>query len=85
VPVSGCEVGAKAGSFTIMCGGDPAVFEKMRPPLEKMGKNITLVGGDGDSQATHVREPDHRGAERRRRRRVVAAVGPCLAAEVARS
>jgi len=53
-PVSGGEVGAKAGSLTIMCGGDPAVFEKVRPLLETMGKNITLVGGNGDGQTTKV-------------------------------
>ena len=54
VPVSGGEVGAKAASLTIMCGGDEAVFEKVRPLLEKMGKNITLVGGNGDGQTTKV-------------------------------
>jgi 2-hydroxy-3-oxopropionate reductase len=53
-PVSGGEVGAKAASLTIMCGGDPAVFEAVRPLLEKMGKNITLVGGNGDGQTTKV-------------------------------
>jgi len=53
-PVSGGEVGAKAASLTIMCGGDPAVFEKVRPLFEKMGKNITLVGGVGDGQTTKV-------------------------------
>jgi len=53
-PVSGGEVGAKAASLTIMCGGDPAVFEQVLPLLEKMGKNITLVGGNGDGQTTKV-------------------------------
>ncbi len=53
-PVSGGEVGAKAASLTIMCGGAPDVFEKVRPLLEKMGKNITLVGGNGDGQTTKV-------------------------------
>jgi 2-hydroxy-3-oxopropionate reductase len=53
-PVSGGEVGAKAASLTIMCGGDPAVFERVRPLLEAMGKNITLVGGNGDGQTTKV-------------------------------
>ena len=53
-PVSGGEVGAKAASLTIMCGGDQAVFERLRPLLEKMGKNITLVGGNGDGQTTKV-------------------------------
>ena len=53
-PVSGGEVGAKAASLTIMCGGDAAVFEKVRPLLERMGKNVTLVGGNGDGQTTKV-------------------------------
>ncbi len=53
-PVSGGEVGAKAGSLTIMCGGDEAVFERVRPLLELMGKNITLAGGNGDGQTTKV-------------------------------
>ncbi|HEY1229997.1 MAG TPA: 2-hydroxy-3-oxopropionate reductase [Ramlibacter sp.] len=53
-PVSGGEVGAKAASLTIMCGAEPAVFEKVRPLLEKMGKNITLVGGVGAGQVTKV-------------------------------
>ena len=53
-PVSGGEVGAKAASLTIMCGGDEAVFERVRPLLEKLGKNITLVGGNGDGQTTKV-------------------------------
>ncbi|SFN19846.1 2-hydroxy-3-oxopropionate reductase [Variovorax sp. OV329] len=53
-PVSGGEVGAKAASLTIMCGAEPSVFEKVQPLLEKMGKNITLVGGVGDGQTTKV-------------------------------
>jgi 2-hydroxy-3-oxopropionate reductase len=53
-PVSGGEVGAKAGSLTIMVGGPEAVFERIKPLLERMGKNITLVGGNGDGQTTKV-------------------------------
>jgi len=53
-PVSGGEVGAKAASLTIMCGGDEAVFNRMLPLLQLMGKNITLVGGNGDGQTTKV-------------------------------
>ena len=53
-PVSGGEVGAKAASLTIMCGGDQAIFDEVKPLLEKMGKNITLVGGNGDGQTTKV-------------------------------
>jgi len=53
-PVSGGEVGAKAASLTIMVGGTPESFEKVRPLFELMGKNITLVGGNGDGQTTKV-------------------------------
>jgi len=53
-PVSGGEVGAKAASLTIMCGGDEAVFQRVLPLLQAMGKNITLVGGNGDGQTTKV-------------------------------
>jgi 2-hydroxy-3-oxopropionate reductase len=53
-PVSGGEVGAKAASLTIMVGGPEATFQKVRPLFELMGKNITLVGGNGDGQTTKV-------------------------------
>ena len=53
-PVSGGEVGAKAASLTIMVGGPPGAFERVRPLFERMGRNITLVGGNGDGQTTKV-------------------------------
>ena len=53
-PVSGGEVGAKAGSLTIMVGGPEAAFARVKPLLELMGKNVTLVGGNGDGQTTKV-------------------------------
>ncbi|CAA0103435.1 2-hydroxy-3-oxopropionate reductase [Starkeya nomas] len=53
-PVSGGEVGAKAASLTIMVGGPEAAFATVKPLFEKMGKNITLVGGNGDGQTTKV-------------------------------
>jgi len=53
-PVSGGEVGAKSASLTIMVGGPEAAFEKAKPLFDKMGKNITLVGGNGDGQTTKV-------------------------------
>ena len=53
-PVSGGEVGAKAASLTIMCGGDEGTFERVKPLLDKMGKNVTLVGGVGDGQVCKV-------------------------------
>jgi 2-hydroxy-3-oxopropionate reductase len=53
-PVSGGEVGAKAASLTIMVGGPESAFERAKPVFEKMGKNITLVGGNGVGQTTKV-------------------------------
>ena len=53
-PVSGGEVGARAASLTIMVGGPEAAFERVRPLFELMGKNITLVGGNGDGQTAKV-------------------------------
>ena len=53
-PVSGGEVGAKAATLTIMVGGKEAVFNDVKPLFELMGKNITLVGGNGDGQITKV-------------------------------
>jgi len=53
-PVSGGEVGAKAASLTIMAGGSQEAFDRVKPLFELMGKNITLVGGNGDGQTAKV-------------------------------
>ena len=53
-PVSGGEVGARAASLTIMVGGTPEAFARVKPLFDLMGKNITLVGGNGDGQTTKV-------------------------------
>ena len=53
-PVSGGEVGAKAASLTIMVGGPQEAFDRVKPLFELMGKNITLVGGNGDGQTCKV-------------------------------
>ncbi len=53
-PVSGGEVGAKAASLTIMVGGPERAFETVKPLFDLMGKNITLVGRNGDGQTTKV-------------------------------
>ena len=53
-PVSGGEVGARAATLTIMVGGGQEAFDRARPLFELMGKNITLVGGNGDGQTTKV-------------------------------
>lgn len=53
-PVSGGEVGAKAGTLSIMVGGPQGAFDTVKPLFDLMGKNITLVGGNGDGQTTKV-------------------------------
>jgi len=53
-PVSGGEVGAKAASLTIMCGGSEPAFARVMPLLERMGRNITRVGEVGDGQTCKV-------------------------------
>lgn len=53
-PVSGGELGAKNASLSIMVGGEEKIFEKVKPVFELMGKNINLVGGNGDGQTAKV-------------------------------
>lgn len=53
-PVSGGEIGAKNAALTIMVGASDAGFERAKPLFDLMGKNITLVGGNGAGQVTKV-------------------------------
>ncbi|MEO8136643.1 MAG: 2-hydroxy-3-oxopropionate reductase [Betaproteobacteria bacterium] len=53
-PVSGGEVGAKNATLSIMVGGPEGAFNRVKPLFDVMGKNITLVGGNGDGQTTKV-------------------------------
>ena len=53
-PVSGGEVGARNASLSIMVGGSQDTFDKVKPLFDLMGKNITLVGGNGDGQTAKV-------------------------------
>ena len=53
-PVSGGQLGAKGATLTIMVGGSEETFAKVKPAFELMGKNITLVGGNGAGQITKV-------------------------------
>ena len=53
-PVSGGEVGAKNAALSIMVGGTQATFDRVKPLFELMGKNITLVGANGDGQTAKV-------------------------------
>ncbi len=53
-PVSGGEVGAKAATLSIMVGGDSQAFARALPLFQSMGRNITLVGANGDGQTAKV-------------------------------
>ena len=46
-PVSGGDVGAKAGTLSIMVGGEQAHFDRALPVLKAMGKTVTLCGPAG--------------------------------------
>lgn len=49
-PISGMEARAKAGTLTIMAGGEKEVFETVRPALEVMGNKIIYAGQSGNGQ-----------------------------------
>ncbi|MDI3533645.1 MAG: 3-hydroxyisobutyrate dehydrogenase [Thermosediminibacterales bacterium] len=53
-PVSGGDIGAREGKLSIMVGGDAEAFEKVKPILEVMGKNIVLQGKAGAGQHTKM-------------------------------
>ena len=50
VPVSGGDVGAGEATLSIMVGGPEEAFQKVLPVLQKMGRNVTHVGGAGSGQ-----------------------------------
>ncbi len=49
-PVSGGEIGAIQGSLSIMVGGEAAVFARVKPLFEILGRNIVHIGGHGAGQ-----------------------------------
>jgi 2-hydroxy-3-oxopropionate reductase len=51
-PVSGGQVGAEAGTLSIMCGGSPAAFNAVMPLFDIMGKSAVLIGDAGAGQMT---------------------------------
>ncbi|WP_150912096.1 3-hydroxyisobutyrate dehydrogenase [Marinobacter halotolerans] len=53
-PVSGGVAGAKAGSLTFICGGEAEAFERARPILENMGKNVFHAGPSGAGQIAKI-------------------------------
>jgi len=46
-PCTGSTPGAEGGTLTFMIGGDPAVFERIKPYFEPMGKRLYHCGGPG--------------------------------------
>ncbi len=53
-PVSGGDIGAKNATLTIMVGATETVFQKVKPVLELLGKNITLIGDNGAGQTCKI-------------------------------
>jgi 2-hydroxy-3-oxopropionate reductase len=51
-PVSGGDVGARAGSLSIMAGGSADSFERALPVFEALGKNVVHMGDSGAGQVT---------------------------------
>lgn len=51
-PVSGGDIGAIQGTLSIMVGGKPEVFERVKPVLACMGQTIVHIGGHGAGQVT---------------------------------
>lgn len=49
-PVSGGQAGAENGVLTIMCGGEPSVFDHVAPVMDVYAKQITLLGENGQGQ-----------------------------------
>jgi 3-hydroxyisobutyrate dehydrogenase len=49
-PVSGGQAGAVNGLLTVMCGGESAAFDAMRPVAMAFSRAVTLVGGSGAGQ-----------------------------------
>lgn len=49
-PVSGGEQGALNGALTVMCGGDPATFDRVQSVVARFAKAVTLLGPVGSGQ-----------------------------------
>jgi len=49
-PVSGGQAGAQNGALTVMCGGDAAVFERIKPVAMAFSRAVTLLGESGAGQ-----------------------------------
>jgi 3-hydroxyisobutyrate dehydrogenase/2-hydroxy-3-oxopropionate reductase len=49
-PVSGGQAGAQNGLLTVMCGGDPGAFERVRPVIASFARAVALLGPSGAGQ-----------------------------------
>jgi 3-hydroxyisobutyrate dehydrogenase-like beta-hydroxyacid dehydrogenase len=53
-PVSGGQAGAVNGQLGIMCGGEQATFDKVKPVIDVYAKLASLIGGPGAGQLTKM-------------------------------
>jgi len=53
-PVSGGQAGAENGVLTVMCGGDPDVFERAQPIIDAYARMVGLMGPAGSGQLTKM-------------------------------
>ncbi len=53
-PVSGGQSGAENGVLTVMCGGEPQVFEKARPVIDAYARMVGLMGPAGSGQLSKM-------------------------------
>lgn len=53
-PISGMEARAKDGTLTVMCGGDQAAFDRVKPLLDQIGNKILYMGPAGSGQLTKL-------------------------------
>jgi 3-hydroxyisobutyrate dehydrogenase len=53
-PVSGGQAGAENGKLTVMVGGDPAQFERVKPVIDAYARACTLLGPVGAGQLTKM-------------------------------
>ena len=53
-PISGMEARAIDGTLTVMCGGEPAVFDQVKPLLDHIGTKILFMGPTGSGQLTKL-------------------------------
>jgi len=53
-PVSGGQAGAENGVLSVMCGGEPEVFERAKKLMDCYGRKVALIGGVGAGQLTKM-------------------------------